>query len=241
VRWRLIDLAQWIFEEFRIAIAKQTLSRELRAMDYRKLSARPRHYAQAAGAIEDFNKASPRAWTQSLVRIEIWFADEARIGQKNKITRRWAKRGTRPSEPCDQRTASTYIFNCCHHAKAVILILEYPVIVIKRAIGERGEHRLQTFGQCRGTRQEAEVVDVFLSASHFPAVACAPRWETRAPALSPGDNVSGGASPPFNGGSADWRDLHLSVRPVFPGKVSLRRSLRSAATGAKLGSVRDYA
>src|SRR3954465_9457819 len=51
VRWRLIDLAQWIFEEFRIAIAKQTLSRELRAMGYRKLSARPRHYAQAAGAI----------------------------------------------------------------------------------------------------------------------------------------------------------------------------------------------
>ena len=65
VRWRLIDLAQWIFEEFRITIAKQTLSRELRAMGYRKLSARPRHYAQAAGAIEDFKKASPRAWTKS--------------------------------------------------------------------------------------------------------------------------------------------------------------------------------
>src|SRR5262245_39257545 len=50
-------------------------------MGYRKLSARPRHYAQAAGAIEDFKKASPRAWTQSRVRravgidtIEIWFA-----------------------------------------------------------------------------------------------------------------------------------------------------------------------
>jgi transposase len=38
VRWRLIDLAQWIFEECRITIAKQTLSRELRAMGYRKLS-----------------------------------------------------------------------------------------------------------------------------------------------------------------------------------------------------------
>ena len=36
--------------------------------------------------------------------------DEARIGQKNKITRRWAKRGSRPSAPSDQRTASTYIF-----------------------------------------------------------------------------------------------------------------------------------
>jgi Winged helix-turn helix len=41
VRWRLIDLVQWIFEEFRITVAKQTLSRELRAMGYRKLSARP--------------------------------------------------------------------------------------------------------------------------------------------------------------------------------------------------------
>jgi putative transposase len=65
VRWRLIDLAQWIFEEFRITIAKQTLSRELRAMGYRKLSARPRHHAQAAGAIEDFKKTSPRVWTKS--------------------------------------------------------------------------------------------------------------------------------------------------------------------------------
>jgi hypothetical protein len=42
--------------------------------------------------------------------IEIWFTDEARIGEKNKITRRWAKRGTRPCAPHDQRTASAYIF-----------------------------------------------------------------------------------------------------------------------------------
>ena len=68
VRWRLIDLAQWIFEEFRITIAKQTLSRELRAMGYRKLSARPRHHAQADGVIEDFKKTSLRAWTQSRAR-----------------------------------------------------------------------------------------------------------------------------------------------------------------------------
>ena len=60
VRWRLIDLAQWIYEEFRITVAKQTLSRELRAMGYRKLSARPRHHAQAEGAIEDFKKLPAR-------------------------------------------------------------------------------------------------------------------------------------------------------------------------------------
>jgi transposase len=67
VRWRLVDLCRWIWEEFRVGIAKQTLSRELRAMGYRKLSARPRHHAQADGAIEDFKKASPRLWTSSRV------------------------------------------------------------------------------------------------------------------------------------------------------------------------------
>ena len=65
VRWRIVDLRQWIFEEFRVVVAKQTLSRELRAMGYRKLSARPRHHAQAEGAIEDFKKVFPRAWKRS--------------------------------------------------------------------------------------------------------------------------------------------------------------------------------
>src|SRR6266542_1267320 len=44
--------------------------------------------------------------------IEIWFADEARIGQKNKITRRWAKRGTRPSAPRDQPTFLSSSLTC---------------------------------------------------------------------------------------------------------------------------------
>lgn len=65
VRWRIIDLCQWIWEEFRVVVAKQTLSRELRAMGYRKLSARPRHHAQAEGAIEHFKKASPHASKRS--------------------------------------------------------------------------------------------------------------------------------------------------------------------------------
>jgi transposase len=55
----------------------------------------------------------------------VWFADEARIGQKNKITRRWAKRGTRPSAPRDQRTASAYIFGaiCPREGKGAALVL----------------------------------------------------------------------------------------------------------------------
>jgi len=66
VRWRLVDLAQWVLEEFRISISKQTLSRELRALGLRKLSARPRHHTQDTEALAAFKKTSPRAWTRSL-------------------------------------------------------------------------------------------------------------------------------------------------------------------------------
>ena len=68
VRWRVIDLCQWVWDEFQVSVAKQTLSRELRAMGYRKLSARPRHHAQAEGAIEAFKKTSPPCWTRSHAR-----------------------------------------------------------------------------------------------------------------------------------------------------------------------------
>jgi transposase len=65
VRWRLIDLAQWLWEEHRIRVAKQTLSRQLRAMGFRKLSARPRHRAHNEHAAEAFKKTSPTCWRRS--------------------------------------------------------------------------------------------------------------------------------------------------------------------------------
>ena len=65
VRWRLIDLARWVFEEFGVTISKPTLSRVLRAMGLRKLSARPRHHAQDTEAMEAFKKTSLPAWTRS--------------------------------------------------------------------------------------------------------------------------------------------------------------------------------
>src|SRR4051795_11230072 len=65
VRWRLIDLIQWLWEEFRLSISKQTLSRELRAMNDRKLSARPRHHAKNEAAVAAFKKTFPPAWRRS--------------------------------------------------------------------------------------------------------------------------------------------------------------------------------
>ena len=135
VRWRLIDLVQCgSLEEFRITVAKQTLSRELRAMGYRKLSepdratmlkprVRSRILKKLPGAFGSRRPARRHvAWRHDR---NLEFADETRIGQKNKITRRWAKRGTRPSAPRDQRTASTYIYGavCPRRCKGAALIL----------------------------------------------------------------------------------------------------------------------
>lgn len=65
VRWRLVDLVQWLWEEFGISLSRHTLGRELRGMGYRKLSARPRHHGQKAGDIADFKKTSPPVWRRS--------------------------------------------------------------------------------------------------------------------------------------------------------------------------------
>jgi transposase len=69
VRWRLVDLMQWLWEEYRIAISKQTLSRELRALDYRKLSARPHHYARNEEAARLFTLWNGRASQEGCFRL----------------------------------------------------------------------------------------------------------------------------------------------------------------------------
>ena len=73
VRWRLVDLVAWVREEFDVSVSRATLGRELRAMGFRKLSARPQQcagegatgssppaHAQDAQAIETFKKTSPK-------------------------------------------------------------------------------------------------------------------------------------------------------------------------------------
>ena len=59
VRWRLKDLVQWLWEEFRVSLDESTVSRELKALGFAKISARPRHRAQNEFVSEDFKKVSP--------------------------------------------------------------------------------------------------------------------------------------------------------------------------------------
>ena len=65
VRWRLADLALWVWDEFSVSATRHTLGRELRAMGNRKLSARPRHRGQKEDDIAILKKASPPVWRKS--------------------------------------------------------------------------------------------------------------------------------------------------------------------------------
>jgi transposase len=59
VRWRLIDLAAWVWDEFGISMSESAMSRTLKALGFAKLSARPRHQAQNELAAERFKKDFP--------------------------------------------------------------------------------------------------------------------------------------------------------------------------------------
>ena len=65
LRWRLCDLVAWIHDAFAISVDPSTVSRTLRSMGYRKLSARPRHHAQDPEAMAAFKKTSPPEWRKS--------------------------------------------------------------------------------------------------------------------------------------------------------------------------------
>jgi transposase len=58
--------------------------------------------------------------------VEIWFQDEMRLGQKNGIVRPWARRGTRPRQPADQRYESAYLFGAICPARGTGAALAMP-------------------------------------------------------------------------------------------------------------------
>src|SRR3954453_909399 len=58
---------------------------------------------------------------------EVWFQDEARVGQQGTLTRVRARRGTRPRAPRDRRYAWAYLFGavCPERAIGAALVLPY--------------------------------------------------------------------------------------------------------------------
>jgi len=59
-------------------------------------------------------------------RIEVWFQDEARVGQQGTLARPWARRGSRPPAPRDRRYEWAYLFGAVCPARQVGAALVLP-------------------------------------------------------------------------------------------------------------------
>lgn len=66
-------------------------------------------------------------------RIQLWFQDEARVGQKGRLAHRWWTRGQRPPGVCDRRFEWTYIFGAVNPADdegfALVMPAKVKVVV----------------------------------------------------------------------------------------------------------------
>jgi transposase len=58
--------------------------------------------------------------------VDIWFQDEARVGQKGTLTRTWAKKGTRPRLRRQQQFEYVYIFGAVCPARNASVGLVLP-------------------------------------------------------------------------------------------------------------------
>lgn len=116
VRWRRIDLVERIKAKFSVTLDVRTVGRLLRALNFRRLSVRPQHPKSDEAAQEAFQKDFPALAAAAIPEpargkpVEIWWQDEARVGQQGTLTRIWARRGTRPRAVRDHRFTSAYVF-----------------------------------------------------------------------------------------------------------------------------------
>ena len=102
VRWRACDLIMRLHEQFGLSVSDDTIYRALKKLGLLAYE-RPAQGIQAecrshGGIQKNFAErvAEIRAALAPGTPLEVWFQDEMRVGQKNKLTYRWARKGSRP-------------------------------------------------------------------------------------------------------------------------------------------------
>ena len=125
VRWRLCDLRDRILARFFVVMDERSVGRILKTLTFSHISVRPRHPLANAEAQQAHKKTLPSLSPPSFLpaaqgkSIELWWQDEARVGQQGSLTRIWAQRGSRPTAPRDQRYEWAYLFGAVCPARGV--------------------------------------------------------------------------------------------------------------------------
>jgi DDE superfamily endonuclease len=71
--------------------------------------------------------------------VEVWFSDEARVGQQGTLTRVWARRGSRPRAPRDRRYTWAWLFGAVCPARqtgAAVIMPEVNVDAMNEHLAE---------------------------------------------------------------------------------------------------------
>jgi hypothetical protein len=134
VRWRCVDLVKQSSVRFCVrAVHPATMAKWLRRLRLTKMTARPFHPKQNEDAQKEF-KANLRAIVEAelpdelkekALPMEIWFQDEARVGQQGTLSRVWAPIGSRPAMVRDHRRVSAYLYGAicpCRRVGAAIVM-----------------------------------------------------------------------------------------------------------------------
>jgi transposase len=96
VRWRCVDLVQLCSERFGVpAVHSSTMAKWLHRLGLTKLTTRPFHPKKDEAAQQAFKAnfkdivtaALPAAVKQNGTPVEVWFQDEARVGQQGTLSR----------------------------------------------------------------------------------------------------------------------------------------------------------
>jgi transposase len=125
VRWRCVDLRGQVAERFTVAVHERTIGKWLRKLKFTRLQPRPFHPKKDAEAQEAFKKSLAGRLKYYLLSsvadrpIEIWFQDEARVGQKGTHAYVWTPIGSRPPMVRDNRHDSAYLYGAICPARGI--------------------------------------------------------------------------------------------------------------------------
>ena len=96
VRWRCVDLCAEVARRFSVTVPERTMGKWLRKLKLTRLQPRPFHPKKDAAAQEAFKTNFSSILKEALLSttagtpVEIWFQDEARVGQKGSHAYVWA-------------------------------------------------------------------------------------------------------------------------------------------------------
>jgi transposase len=115
IAWRARDLCGLVERRFGVRYSETGMLRLLKGVDLSWQKARPIHPEADPKAQERFKKTCPGliaavAREHPGERVEPWFMDEARIGQKGHLTHVWSQQGARPRGVQQQGFASAHLF-----------------------------------------------------------------------------------------------------------------------------------